>query len=223
MKRALDLGSNFACRFLSNFSKRTFTINDQIKIINDFLNVSFMRHSFFCLDVDFKVKFISSQMRQCEPWKNASDAEFDNAMEGMEKLVMNQLYQYTFTPAIAQDINPATGLPRRVISVDDLERDRILSQRIALFGWIQEEHLDIPTEEGSAGFLMFAEQGMSRNIVHSDSQVIDYHIIPELLKLNHYKAPRDKLICILNCCKVIFGLPRLPYSPLVRPSMPLTQ
>lgn len=27
----------------------------------------------------------------------------------------------------------------------------------------------------------------------------------ELLKVNHYKAPRDKLICILNCCKVIFG------------------
>lgn len=23
--------------------------------------------------------------------------------------------------------------------------------------------------------------------------------------MNHYKAPRDKLICILNCCKVIFG------------------
>lgn len=29
--------------------------------------------------------------------------------------------------------------------------------------------------------------------------------IIELLKMNNYKAPRDKLICILNCCKVIFG------------------
>ena len=27
----------------------------------------------------------------------------------------------------------------------------------------------------------------------------------ELIKINHYKAPRDKLICILNSCKVIFG------------------
>ena len=36
----------------------------------------------------------------------------------------------------------------------------------------------------------------------------------ELLKINHYKAPRDKLICVLNCCKVIFG-PKypLPYLP----------
>ena len=32
-------------------------------------------------------------MRECEVWKNASDAEFDNAMEGMEKLVMNRLYE----------------------------------------------------------------------------------------------------------------------------------
>lgn len=29
---------------------------------------------------------------------------------------------------------------------------------------------------------------------------------PEILKLNGYRAPRDKVICILNCCKVIFGL-----------------
>lgn len=27
----------------------------------------------------------------------------------------------------------------------------------------------------------------------------------ELFKINQYKAPRDKLICILNACKVIFG------------------
>lgn len=27
----------------------------------------------------------------------------------------------------------------------------------------------------------------------------------ELLKINGYRAPRDKVICILNCCKVIFG------------------
>ena len=27
----------------------------------------------------------------------------------------------------------------------------------------------------------------------------------ELGKMNQYKAPRDKLICVLNCCKVIFG------------------
>ncbi|KAF9038495.1 hypothetical protein BJ165DRAFT_1393612 [Panaeolus papilionaceus] len=162
--RSAEPVSKYLRSFLSNFAKRTFTINDQVKIINDFLT------------------FISGQMRDCEVWRNASDAEFENAMEGMEKLVMNRLYEFTFTPQLAQ------AVPPRPITTDDLERDRVLSQRIALFGWIEEKHLDVPEGEGGKGFLMFAQQ--------------------ELLKINHYKAPRDKLICILNCCKVIFGLIR---------------
>ncbi|KAK7025183.1 vacuolar protein sorting-associated protein 9a [Favolaschia claudopus] len=162
--RNAEIVAKYLKSFLSNFAKRTFTVSDQVKIINDFLN------------------FIVKPMRESDIWKNASDAEFDNALEGMEKLVMNQLYQFTFTPAVA------VAVPRRQITADDLERDRVLSQRIALFGWITEAHLDIPVGEGSNGFLMFAQQ--------------------ELLKVNHYKAPRDKLICILNCCKVIFGLIR---------------
>lgn len=31
-------------------------------------------------------------MRAVEPWKSQSEAEFDNALEAMEKLVMNRLY-----------------------------------------------------------------------------------------------------------------------------------
>ncbi|KAG6831618.1 hypothetical protein H0H87_004680 [Tephrocybe sp. NHM501043] len=162
--RSAEPVSKYLRSFLSNFAKRTFTVNDQVKIINDFLN------------------FISEQMRACEPWKNASEIEFDNAMEGMEKLVMNRLYEFTFTPQVVH------AVPPRPITTDDLERDRVLSQRIALFGWIEERHLDILEGEGGAGFLLFAQQ--------------------ELLKINHYKAPRDKLICILNCCKVIYGLIR---------------
>jgi Rab5 GDP/GTP exchange factor len=50
-------------------------------------------------------------------------------------------------------------VPPRPITTDDLERDRVLSQRVALFGWIEEKHLDIPVGEGSSGFMMFAQQG----------------------------------------------------------------
>lgn len=46
------------------------------------------------------------------------------------------------------------------MNADDLERDRVLAQRIALFTWIEERHLDIPEGEGSKGFLMFAQQGV---------------------------------------------------------------
>lgn len=83
----------------------------------------------------------------------------------------------TFSPQIARSGKPVT--------TDDLERDRVLKQRIGLFGWIRPEHLDIPMkllEEGEAsrvedgsmspasaeksanseismGFLLFAQQG----------------------------------------------------------------
>jgi hypothetical protein len=127
-------------------------------------------------------------MRACDIWKNVSDAEFDNAMEGMEKLVMNRLYELfvpyrvhpllilltwlarsTFTPQVAH------AVPPRPITADDLERDRVLSQRIALFGWIEEKHLDLPEGEGSAGFLMFAQQGQLFRIVSFLLLFIELH------------------------------------------------
>ncbi|WWC63372.1 uncharacterized protein I303_105972 [Kwoniella dejecticola CBS 10117] len=151
--------------FLSNFAKKPFTVNEQIKLIHDFL------------------AFISEKMAQVEPWKSQASAEFDNALEAMEKLVMNRLYNYTFTPQL---------VPSQPITTDDLERDAVFAQRVRLFGWIREKHLDVPEGEATQGFLGFAEQ--------------------ELLKINHYKAPRDKMICVLNCCKVIFGLIRNVYG-----------
>lgn len=107
-------------------------------------------------------------------------------------------------------------MPKRQITADDLERDRVLTQRIALFGWIEEAHLDIPVGEGSPGFLMFAQQGWLLATCHNSHRSHS----AELLKVNHYKAPRDKLICILNCCKVIFGLPLpSPFSRAYRSSL----
>ena len=114
-------------------------------------------------------------MREVDVWRNASDAEFENAMEGMEKLVMNRLYDLyvprfplslalplkiitsaysIFTPQVAR------AVPPRPVTTDDLERDRVLAQRIALFGWIEPAHLDVPVGEGTNGFLMFAQQGV---------------------------------------------------------------
>ncbi|CAE6470703.1 unnamed protein product [Rhizoctonia solani] len=191
--RPADPVAKYLRSFLHNFSKKSFTVNDQIKLVHDFL------------------VFISARMRECEIWKKAGEVEFDNAMEGMEKLVMNRIYEFTFTPQIARS--------GRQVTTDDLERDRVLKQRIALFQWIRPEHLDIPMKlkdqeekesvppgqpaaestspasaekfadsEISMGFLLFAQQEMN--------------------KIDHYKAPRDKLICVLNSSKVIFGLIR---------------
>jgi hypothetical protein len=182
--RTADPVARFLRSFLNEFGKKQWAVHEQVKIISDFL------------------EFISKKMAQCEVWRTVSDAEFDNAREGMEKLVMNRLYSQTFSPAIpavpAQDVSSPTkkrfrhqthsphGPGRRGQHQEDVERDEVIAQKIRIYGWIREEHLDIaPITDKGRRFLVLAQQ--------------------ELLKIGSYRAPRDKVICILNTCKVIFG------------------
>ena len=182
--RTADPVARFLRSFLNEFGKKQWMVHEQVKIISDFL------------------EFISKKMSQCEVWRTVSDAEFDNAREGMEKLVMNRLYSQTFSPAIpspagtprkpgksgrsAADMANPHGPGRRGQHQEDVERDEVIAQKIRIYGWIKEEHLDIqPINEKGRKFLVLAQQ--------------------ELLKINTYRAPRDKVICVLNCCKVIFG------------------
>ena len=177
--RTADPVAKFLRSFLFEFGKKQWMVHEQIKIINDFL------------------VFITGKMCQCEVWKEVSDAEFDNAKEGMEKLVMNRLYSQTYSPAILGPVaspkgkrkasdRPA-GPYRRGQHQEDIERDGILAQKIRIYSWVRPEHLDIPkVDEGNERFSKLAQQ--------------------EILRIGSYRAPRDKVICILNCCKVIFGL-----------------
>ncbi|KAK8231678.1 guanine nucleotide exchange factor Vps9 [Phyllosticta capitalensis] len=176
--RTADPVAKFLRSFLYEFGKKQWMVHEQVKIISDFL------------------EFISKKMAQCEVWRTVSDAEFDNAREGMEKLVMNRLYTQTFSPAIPppepmlggknRRRAPQQGPGRRGQHQEDVERDEVLAQKIRIYSWVREEHLDIkPVDEKGTKFLKLAQQ--------------------ELLKIRNYRAPRDKVICILNCCKVIFG------------------
>ncbi|KAJ1999378.1 hypothetical protein GGI04_004592, partial [Coemansia thaxteri] len=116
--------------------------------------------------------FIADKMRSNDVWCRVDDREFENAREGIEKLVMNRLYPLCFSPATS----------------DDADKDHVLREKISLFRWITEDHLDIPKSPQNSAFLHFAKT--------------------ELLKMNNFKSPRDKVICILNCCTVIYGLLR---------------
>ncbi|KAF4537248.1 Vacuolar sorting protein 9 [Lasiodiplodia theobromae] len=178
--RTADPVAKFLRSFLYEFGKKQWMVHEQVKIISDFL------------------EFISKKMAQCEVWRTVSDAEFDNAREGMEKLVMNRLYSQTFSPAIpppepmfgkGRRRGTPAGPGRRGQHQEDVERDEVLAQKIRIYSWVSEEHLDIkPVNDKGMKFLKLAQQ--------------------ELLKIKNYRAPRDKVICILNCCKVIFGFLR---------------
>jgi hypothetical protein len=184
--RTADPVARYLRSFLQEFVKKQWAVHEQVKIIGDFL------------------EFITKKMAQCEVWATLNDDEFDNAREGMEKLVMNRLYSQTFSPAIpaptthstprkgrssrhtADAANP-NGPGRRGQHEEDVERDAVIAQKMRIYGWIKPEHLDIQpvTGEKPQKFLKMAQQ--------------------ELLKINTYRAPRDKVICVLNTCKVLFG------------------
>jgi len=162
--------------FLSEFAKRQWMVHEQVKIIGDFL------------------AFIANKMAQCEVWREVSDAEFDNAREGMEKLVMNRLYTQTFSPAIPppQPIPGAKpkkrggerpmGPGRRGQHQEDVERDEILAQKINIYGWVKEDHLDIPpVSESGKRFLKLAQQGRWSPY---RSQTL----------VNLYRTPQDQIV-----------------------------
>ena len=126
---------------------------------------------------DFHFQFISNKIPLYEPWSTASANELSNALEGMEKLIMNRLYSRTFAPAALANIPTPTnqtyipgGSQNRIPEeareklgdlMDDIERDRVLAERIEIFEWVGAKELDIPEGmvEGGEKFLILAEQG----------------------------------------------------------------
>lgn len=153
--RTADPVAKFLRSFLLEFGKKQWMVHEQVKIISDFL------------------EFIAKKMAQCDVWRTVSDAEFDNAREGMEKLVMNRLYNQCFSPAIpAPEPMPEgkgkrkggqiiMGPGRRGQHQEDVERDAVLAQKVRIYGWVKEEHLDIsPVGDKGRKFLKLAQQGM---------------------------------------------------------------
>ncbi|XP_028757452.1 vacuolar protein sorting-associated protein 9A isoform X2 [Neltuma alba] len=70
---------------------------------------------------------------------------------------------------------------------DDVKLDEHLSEKMALIQqFIRPENLDVKSNFQNETSWLLAQK--------------------ELQKINMYKAPRDKLVCILNCCKVINNL-----------------
>ncbi len=152
--RTADPVAKFLRSFLTEFGKKQWMVHEQVKIISDFL------------------AFITNKMALCEVWRGVSDAEFDNAREGMEKLVMNRLYSQTFSPAIpASQVAPGAkgkrkapekllGVGRRGQHQEDVERDEVLAQKVRIYGWVREKHLDIePVGDSGRKFLVLAQQG----------------------------------------------------------------
>ncbi|ANZ73209.1 BA75_00201T0 [Komagataella pastoris] len=128
-------------------------------------------------------QFIFGKLIECKPFdKLSTDEDVNNTMEGLEKFIMSRIYNDTFPPLMVEKkLSPSHK--------EDLSKDKIYHLNLKKYRWIQPKHLDIHLKiDSETSFVKLAGT--------------------ELSKVNDYKSPRDKIICILNCCKVIFALIR---------------
>ncbi|EGW30519.1 uncharacterized protein SPAPADRAFT_157657 [Spathaspora passalidarum NRRL Y-27907] len=167
-KKSADPLVRYIRSFLSSYIRQgyTFSAEQRIKII-----------------IDFK-QFMNDKFAMYEPFASMDDIDLENSREGLEKLVMNRLYDQCFPPEVVKT-NPQ-------FMPDSYTRDLILDKEfettLEKFSWINGTHLDIDLDE-----------------LGTDSTNFLDHAINELNKINQYRAPRDKIICILNACKIIFS------------------
>jgi len=69
---------------------------------------------------------------------------------------------------------------------EDLEKDKLLHSRIQQLSFITPEHLEISPKHTSNHLFSIAEK--------------------ELQNIGKFKVPRDKLVCIMNACKIIYNI-----------------
>lgn len=162
--------------FLASFTRQAPQMNSEqiVKAIND-----------------FKL-FIDGKFAEYEPFASMDEKELENSREGIEKLVMNCLYELCFSPAAVKKHGQNAANFMR----DDVSDDLTFELQIEKFNWVLGVHLDVDLDQ-----LLAQKRSNSKD-------KIDYleHAREQLNKINDYRAPRDKIICILNSCKVIFSL-----------------
>lgn len=137
--------------------------------------------------VEFKA-FINEKFSIFEPFKSMDEIDLENSREGLEKLMMNRLYDQCFSSEVARQ--EGGSIPQTFAK--DLKEDSRLYEQYEKYSWVNAQHLDIDLI------------GLSQESENDDINFIDF-AIGEINKINDYRAPRDKIICILNLCKIIFG------------------
>lgn len=174
-KKSADPIVRYIRSFLVSLTRQghTFTAEQRIKIVSDFKT------------------FMNEKFSIFEPFASMDEIDLENSREGLEKLMMNRLYDQCFPPEVAKQ--EVGHIPESFLK--DLKDDELFAEQYEKYSWVNATHLDIDLV------------ALSKDR-RGDTNFIEYAII-ELNKINDYRAPRDKIICILNACKIIFGFLKL--------------
>eukprot|EP01113_Clastostelium_recurvatum_P002677 TRINITY_DN11134_c0_g1_i1.p1 TRINITY_DN11134_c0_g1~~TRINITY_DN11134_c0_g1_i1.p1 ORF type:complete len:892 (-),score=240.99 TRINITY_DN11134_c0_g1_i1:1222-3897(-) len=125
--------------------------------------------------------------------------EAEAVREGLEKFVMSKLYAVVFAPALLgaarereRGAAPASGSGDSAVPEVPTTEDEGVERQITLHQFITPAHLDIQPHRINEAKIALARS--------------------ELRKINSYKTPRDKMVCVFNCCKVVYNLLSSPSS-----------
>ena len=136
-------------------------------------------------------------------WRDARE-EVSHTLESSMHLLANAecnnrltYYEFDFSSKIIKELEAAgEGLEKYLmtklhditfgVTSEDKEQDEHLSALLGALKFVTPDHLDIPERVRKTSTYTMA--------------------MKELNKINSYKAPRDKLVCIMNCCYIINNL-----------------
>ncbi|KAI5963133.1 vps901 [Candida pseudojiufengensis] len=177
-KKPADPIVRYLRSFLGSYIKQvhSFSAEQRISIITDFKS------------------FTNEKFKLYEPFASMDSIDLENSREGLEKLIMNRLYDLCFPPEVFNHSTALSQIPQPY--QDDLKEDKEFSTQLEKYSWINGSHFDIDMTQFS-----------TLNV--KDGQDFFHFAILELNKINNYRAPRDKIICILNSCKIIFSYLKL--------------
>ena len=129
-------------------------------------------------------EFLFEKLTQYKPFDEMGndEAKINNCKEGLEKLIMTKVYNSVFSPAMSF-----------IKLTESHKHDKLMDKKYLmntyLYNWVELRHLDLDM------------------LVKVESNFITL-ASAELSKIDNYKSPRDKIVCILNSSKIIFGLIR---------------
>ncbi|KAI3640383.1 hypothetical protein MIR68_001261 [Amoeboaphelidium protococcarum] len=198
--------------FLREFTRRRWTSDEKQRIVRDFM--------LFMTDRD------RGKVLECQLYKSGQDKSpqlVDNFSEGLEKLVCIKLYDYLLNDPhdilVDKCLHYVILLHSKWITLDHFD----ISFRAHVYKW--HETVEESTETQSSDLLSDQEQGsqaqtqgkridLARNSVEQQVNNAIKLALDELRKITEYKSARDKLISIVNCCKILLGfLEKINKSP----------
>ena len=160
-------------------SDRWYTFKEQKRLIEDFED------------------FIYKKFAIYEPFKLMNADDLNNCKDSMEKLLTNKLYAKIFSPIYynlslkMSKMNPNETIDFPKDHLKLVKNDQQLWNNINKFGSIITlENLEI-----------YNLTEVNADMLNKFFKVFNR----ELWKMGKFRSPRDKLVCLLNSCKIIFS------------------